>query len=82
MVEAGRKITFEACAKIDDSTGRDQDKFRAAGITLTSIAAADRPQVNAVFDAVGVDWAEGLDKRGKPGTTVRKEFLDALKEKN
>ena len=30
MVEAGRKVTFEACAKIDESTGRDQDKFRAA----------------------------------------------------
>lgn len=82
MIDAGRKVTFEGCAKIDESTGKDQEKMRAAGIVLTQIAASDRAQMNAILDAVGVDWAEGLDKRGKPGTAVRKEFLDALKDKN
>jgi TRAP-type C4-dicarboxylate transport system substrate-binding protein len=81
IFDAGRKVTFEACAKIDESAGSDEAKMRASGITLTQIVVADRPQVNAAFDAVGVDWAEGLDKRGKPGSAVRKEFLDALKEK-
>ena len=52
------------------------------GATLTQIAASDRAQMNAILEAVGVDWAEGLDKRGRPGSTVRREFLDALKDKN
>lgn len=78
MVDVGRDITFSACAKIDADATRDNEKMRAAGIQLTRIADADRPQLDAALDAVSKEWAEGLDKRGKPASAILKEFRAAL----
>ncbi|MEP7205640.1 MAG: TRAP transporter substrate-binding protein DctP [Casimicrobiaceae bacterium] len=78
MVEAGQDITFKACSKIDEDAARDNEKMRANGVKLGRIAAADHPAMEAAMTAVGAEWAEGLDKRGKPGSVVLREFRQAL----
>ena len=78
MVEAGRKVTFEGCSKIDDGAVADIEKMRAGGVTFAEFSAADRKALGDIFDAVGKEWAQGLDGRGKPGSAVRKEFVEAL----
>ena len=78
MQEAGRKVTFEGCAKIDETAAKDIEKMRSTGIVMSQFNAAERTKLNTVFEAVGSEWAQALDARGRPGTAVRKEFMDAL----
>ena len=80
MLDVGRKVTFEGCRKIDDGARRDMDKLREAGVLVTEFAPAEKAALQTVFDSVNVEWAQDLDRRNKPGSAVRREFVDALKE--
>ena len=44
-----------------------------------TLSAADKAAVRQHMSGVNVEWAQGLDKRGKPGTEVLKAFEEALK---
>jgi TRAP-type C4-dicarboxylate transport system substrate-binding protein len=79
LAEVGRKSTFAACAQIDDAVTKDYDKMRAAGISVASMAAADRARMQAAADEVGAEWAKGLDSRGKPASEVLKAFREAAR---
>lgn len=80
MQEAGRKVTFEGCAKIDEAAAKDVDQMRGAGITMSQFNPAERSKLNTILESVGAEWAQALDARGRPGTAVRKEFMDALRD--
>jgi TRAP-type C4-dicarboxylate transport system substrate-binding protein len=79
MTEVGRRVTFDACAKIDEGVAKDYQKMRAAGISIMPMAAADRVQMQAAAESVGAEWAQGLDRRGKPASAVLKEFREAVR---
>ena len=80
MQEAGRKVTFEGCAKIDEAAAKEVDQMRSAGITMSQFNSAERSKLNKILESVGADWAQALDARGRPGTAMRKEFMAALSE--
>jgi TRAP-type C4-dicarboxylate transport system substrate-binding protein len=79
LMDVGRKVTFEACAKIDEGVAKDYDKMRAAGISVASMGAADRAQMQTAADEVGAEWAKGLEGRGKPASAVLKAFREAVR---
>lgn len=43
-----------------------------------SLNAADKTALKEMQRSVGSAWAEGLDKRGKPGTEILKAFTGAM----
>ena len=79
MTDVGQRVTFEACSKIDEGVAKDYEKMRAAGISVAAMGAADRAQMQAAADAVGAEWAQGLDRRGKPASEVLKAFREATR---
>lgn len=79
MTEAGEATVTRACALIDRDLDGYTDKLKQAGNTLLQIPASERKEVDALMASVGREWAEGLDKRGKPGSEALKAFRDALK---
>ena len=79
MTEVGQRVTFEACVKIDEGVAKDYEKMRAAGISVAQMGAADRSLMQAAADAVGAEWAQGLDRRGKPASEVLKAFREATR---
>lgn len=79
MTDVGQRVTFEACIKIDADVAKDYEKMRSAGISVAAMGAADRAQMQAAADAVGAEWAQGLDRRGKPASEVLKAFREAVR---
>ncbi len=78
MVKAGEEITMQACKRIDENTTEAIDKMVKGGITLVEIPANERQALGAVFTKVAAEWAQDLDKRGKPGTAVVEAFRQAV----
>jgi TRAP-type C4-dicarboxylate transport system substrate-binding protein len=79
MAEAGEATTARACRLIEADDVKTAEKIRAAGVTMIKLSAADKQTVNTIAAQVGNDWAEALNKRGKPGTEILKAFEEALK---
>ncbi len=80
MSEAGEAATMNICKQIDTNIDMVQGKLAAAGVTYHALTAAERKPFDEVSDEVAKDWADGLDKRGKPGSQVLQEFRAALAE--
>lgn len=79
MIEAGEQTTERACRLVDGDNEKFKQQVKAAGMTLISLSEGDRKIVREISSSVGRDWAENLDKREKPGTTVLRAFEEALK---
>jgi TRAP-type C4-dicarboxylate transport system substrate-binding protein len=78
MTDAGRKITLSACEKIDQDTAHDIEQWRSQGMSIVALPEVEREGLRAVFQRVSKEWAEGLDRRGKPGTETLNAFHAAL----
>jgi TRAP-type C4-dicarboxylate transport system substrate-binding protein len=78
MLEAGDAATRRACAAMDDNINGDVEKMRNAGATAVRLPAAEKADLQSRFASAGAEWANELDRRGKPGTEVLKAFTDAL----
>lgn len=79
MIEAGKDTTERACRLVEEDDFQIMEKVKTAGMTLVKLSPNDKQLVNAVSLSVGREWAEALDKRGKPGTEVLRAFEDLLK---
>jgi TRAP-type C4-dicarboxylate transport system substrate-binding protein len=80
MTELGDQLTRSLCKEIDANVDKAQAQLAAAGVRYHTLTAAERKPFDDVSDEVAKDWADGLDKRGKPGTQVLNEFRAALKD--
>lgn len=78
MWDAGEASTRNACGFADRANDADRDKLRQRGVHFVQFSAADRKQIETQLATVANEWAESLDKRGKPGTEVLKAFRAAL----
>lgn len=79
MIDAGDAAVARACALIDKDTEGYLDKLKQMGITLLTLSAAERKDLDATIDSIGQEWADNLNKRGKPGSEVLKAWQDALR---
>jgi TRAP-type C4-dicarboxylate transport system substrate-binding protein len=78
MLEAGDAATRRACKRMDESIDTDLEQMRRAGVAVVRFSPAEKALLGARFAGVGVEWAQGLDARGKPGSATLKAFADQL----
>jgi TRAP-type C4-dicarboxylate transport system substrate-binding protein len=80
MTAAGESATRALCKDVDANLETAVKKLADAGVKFNTLTAAELKPFQAASAEVGKEWAEGLDKRGKPGSKVLAEFEAALKE--
>ena len=79
VMQAGEATTQRACALMERDEAGHYDKLRALGVTLVRLSAQDRQLVDGIAAGIAQDWAEQMDKRGKAGAEVLREFSGGLK---
>jgi hypothetical protein len=55
-------------------------KLAKEGMTLVRLSPADDNTVKAQTGEVALDWAKGLDAKGKPGSQILKAFREAVQK--
>jgi TRAP-type C4-dicarboxylate transport system substrate-binding protein len=80
MLKASDDVMLSACGKIDGDNEAQITAMKNAGIVFSALPRDEHDKLAAKLAAVGTDWADGLDKRGKPGAAVLAVFLGALHE--
>jgi len=78
MLQASDEVMESSCKAIEADNDREVDAMKKAGIDIASLPAATHTGLAGKLTAVGKDWADQLDKRGRPGSQVLSEFLAAL----
>jgi TRAP-type C4-dicarboxylate transport system substrate-binding protein len=82
MADAGKKISLEACKKIDQDVTDSVTAWRKRGMTIVEFPPAEHEALKKIFDEVGAQWAKGLDQRGRAGTETLDAFHKALESKS
>jgi TRAP-type C4-dicarboxylate transport system substrate-binding protein len=80
LVDAGETVNQSACAGMDRERDSMTEKLRAGGVKLVTWSSADAKTVRTYEDEVALEWAQGLDRRGLPGTEVLHDFQAALQQ--
>ncbi len=78
MLEAGEAAQRNVCTVTDRATEVDYEKLKQQGMTAVRFPSADHQEIAALAITVRTEWADALDKRGKPGSEVLKAFTEAL----
>mgnify|MGYP001240532042 CR=1 FL=1 len=78
LQELGPELSKRGCEMADREEEANVKKLQQAGATIVSLNAADKAALKEMQRSVGSAWAEGLDKRGKPGTEILKAFTGAM----
>jgi len=80
MLEAGEAVTMSSCVNMD----RDEDshfaKLKSQGMTMVRLSPGDESQLKSQAGEVALDWAKGLDAKGKPGSQVLKAYREAVQK--
>ncbi len=79
MLKAGDAAAANVCAWLDNGGTANQQKITAAGVSFFRLSDADQKRLAEASTVVQRDWAQALDKRGKPGTEVLEAYISALK---
>lgn len=80
MLEAGEETTRRTCQMADRDIAPNLQRLQKEGVTLVKFSAEDKQRLKTLLVPIAKDWAQGLDRRGKPGTQVLEAFKDALHE--
>ncbi len=78
LAQAGDAATRRGCSMMDKDVDADAAKLRKGGVELVALQPAVRAELASLDAAVAQEWAEALDRRGKPGTEVLKAYRAAL----
>lgn len=78
ITEVSEQTLKAACDAADNEDVEAIKKLRTAGWTIVQLSAADKQELKEMMSTVSKEWAEGLDKRGKPGTQVLKAYQEEL----
>jgi TRAP-type C4-dicarboxylate transport system substrate-binding protein len=82
MADAGKKITMEACHKIDQDVADSVADWRKGGMKIVELPAPEHAALRKIFDDVSAKWAKGLDDRGRAGSQTLGAFRKALESKS
>lgn len=80
ITEASEETLKRACDVADAEDVEAQRKLKQAGWQIVELSAADKAELHKLLAPVSKEWAEGLDKRGKPGSAVLKAYEEELKK--
>jgi TRAP-type C4-dicarboxylate transport system substrate-binding protein len=78
ITEVSEQTLKAACDVADNEDVEAIKKLRTAGWTIVQLPAGDKKELNDKMSTVSKEWAEGLDKRGKPGSQVLKAYQEEL----
>ena len=82
MSEAGEKMSFEACRKIDQDVADSVAAWRKNGVSIVEFPPSEHEELKKIFEDVGARWAKGLDQRGRAGSETLDAFHKALDSKS
>lgn len=82
MSTLAEKYSRQNCEKVMADDLRDRDRLVQGGMALLRLTAAEKADFDAKTRDVADQWAADLDKRGKAGSVVLKEYRDQLAKKN
>ncbi|MCW0234712.1 MAG: TRAP transporter substrate-binding protein DctP [Ferrovibrio sp.] len=80
IAKAGEAATRRACEMTDREVQSDIAKIRAKGTIMGPFPAAEKQAVAGISSGIAKEWADSLDKRGKPGSDVLAAYRKALAE--
>lgn len=78
LTDASEEYLKTACKVADEEDVQAIAKLKTGGWNIVQLSAADKADLNARLGGVTKEWAEGLDKRGKPGSAVLKAYQEEL----
>lgn len=78
LTEAGEYATRHMCEFTDKSEEATSQKLQANGITPVPLPENDVKKISQGYDAIHTEWAEGLEKRNRPGKDVLQGFKSGL----
>ncbi|MFZ5781937.1 MAG: TRAP transporter substrate-binding protein DctP [Pseudomonadota bacterium] len=82
MMTLAEKYSRQNCAKVMEDDARDRDRLVQGGMSLLRLTDAEKAEFQEKTRGVADQWAADLDKRGRPGSVVLKEYRDQLAKKN
>tara|TARA_R110000868_G_scaffold141079_1_gene357174 strand:- start:491 stop:1573 length:1083 start_codon:yes stop_codon:yes gene_type:complete len=82
FTQAGEEVVESACKETDKDSIISQKVIEEAGVTFVELSAKDRASFRTVLAGVNQQWAEDLDRRGKPGTKVLRTFQRSLEKRS
>ena len=82
MSTLAEKYSRQNCEKVMVDDVRDRDRLVQGGMSLLRLSDAEKADFDAKTRDVADQWAADLDKRGKAGSVVLKEYRDQLAKKN
>lgn len=80
MLSIGEEATRRACSMVDSKEAGNIEALKRLGIMMVALPAAEHAELQTLMRTVAVEWADGLDKRGRPGSEVVKAFNEALRQ--
>ncbi len=77
--DAGEAATARACQLMDNDDIKNYENLRKQGVTLVKLTGADKQLITSISAGVAQEWADQMDKRGRPGTEILRAFEGAAK---
>jgi TRAP-type C4-dicarboxylate transport system substrate-binding protein len=77
MDDVAEEMEPKLCQQVQDEELVSRRKLEASGVVFAPLPAVTVADIHSKLNGVALEWAKGLDARGKAGTEVLKEF-DAL----
>ena len=78
LLEAGRQTSEHWCKYVDETEGSNIDAMSKAGMEIHKWTPEQAAELREKTRPVSDEWAQSLDKRGKPATAVLKAFRAEL----
>jgi TRAP-type C4-dicarboxylate transport system substrate-binding protein len=78
MLDAGEAASRNMCTVGDKAVEADYEKLKQRGMMVMNLPPADHKEIAALAATVRAEWADSLDKRGKPGSEVLRAYTEAL----
>jgi TRAP-type C4-dicarboxylate transport system substrate-binding protein len=78
MTEAGERTTKHGCELIDDDDQKALKRLEGDGAKLVTFSPAESRKFTEILAPVADEWAQGHDKKGRPGSETLKAFREAV----
>jgi len=80
MLDVGEATTQRACAMVEKDEESLLAQLKSQGLTMVRLSPSDENQLKSQAKEVALDWAKGLDARGKPASQILKAFEEAVQK--
>ena len=78
--ESAEAATRKGCATMDQDNDVAAEKLRKGGVEWVRLGPTQKAELTAINAKVWRDWADDLDRKGKPGGQALQAFRAALEQ--